>query len=276
MHPDGNRGDCPLSMIAADGSRVELNRKDYHAIDNEFFKGFIRLSVAGLADSDQSYFANRQRKSVTVVQGRFRSRVRATDVLVGQVFEKNLRDLPPPWILKAGESFMRSFSPILKLDFCSPRPYYVSPIMQACQTLRCDLPGGQPALRELGTDLVEENTRIGAQFASFTSDHGVCMQSLERKRILSDLSQLSEMFFETQYVYTFEMYQHLFNPVTFSLSLPLFDRCLIPYLNGQPVQLMACNASFSRYFWRYELWHKDLEPTRDGEEGCKRKVSGAF
>ena len=82
--------DGQLSLIASDGSSAQLNR--LHAIDNELFRGVIRLSVAGLADSDHSYFENRQRRSLTVVQGRFRSPVRATDVLVGQVFERSLRD----------------------------------------------------------------------------------------------------------------------------------------------------------------------------------------
>jgi hypothetical protein len=180
-------------------------------------------------------------------------------VLVGQVFERSLRDLPPQWILKAGESFMRSFSPNAKMDFCNPRPFYLSPIASVSQTLRCDLPGGEPDLRELGSALIEENTRIGARFLRFTRDHGACMSSLERKQLLSDRGNLSDVHFETEYVYTFEMYQHLFNPVTYSLSLPFFDRCLIPHLNGQPVQLMACTPSLSKYFWRYELWHTDLK-----------------
>eukprot|EP00953_Heterococcus_sp_UTEX-ZZ885_P031939 16709-Heterococcus_DN1.PRE.3 len=63
------------------------------------------------------------------------------------------------------------------------------------------------------------------------------LTAAQRKRHLSNATNLAAHSFDPRYVYTFDFYQHLYDPATFELSMGFKTLKLSDYLNKQPVQV---------------------------------------
>eukprot|EP01070_Trichotokara_eunicae_P002875 Trichotokara_eunicae@DN2983_c0_g1_i1.p1 len=151
-------------------------------------------------------------------------------------------------------------------DFYGPHPYMLTPLILAAQNVSIDKVGDEPDIMLT----IKENIRtLGGVFESKGSD------PVERKRLLADAKILASLRFDTEKIYTFEFYQHLFHFSDYKYvvnSLMTFD--IAHVVGGQPLEFnCVVDPTFTKHFgrptqfgrgnrkylWRIEAWHKKLQ-----------------
>ncbi|KAG5179751.1 hypothetical protein JKP88DRAFT_137858, partial [Tribonema minus] len=135
--------------------------------------------------------------------------------------------------LRTGLAVIRRLSPALRDDIPGATPYFMSPLAATVQTLRCDAPGQEV---DIASDFTERNAPLHWRFAA-AADSGAPAAAAARKRHFNSAAALRECVFAPGAVYTFDFYQHLFDPVSFELQLGVKRLRLADFLNGQPVQV---------------------------------------
>jgi hypothetical protein len=96
------------------------------------------------------------------------------------------------------------------------------------------------------------------------------MSARQRKVFLSRPANLEKFSYSTEFVYTFDFYQHLLNFSTFHIDLGVLKYDFGNTLGTRPIQVMAAiwDPSSSdgvvpeklQYLYNFEIWHKRLMP----------------
>eukprot|EP00793_Prasinoderma_coloniale_P000639 PRCOL_00003788-RA len=221
--------------------------------ESELFEGSVLLRLRDVPSEDPrrdgAYFANRKRRMHAVVQGRFKEEVSLAEAVSGHEFERPLRRLPPQWVLSAASAFIRKLAPGARIDLLGERPRVYALLGATAQTISVEAPGMEPDI--LGLEFAEENTLLGGRFARGD------VSAAKRKRTLTSLERAAMYTFDTESVYTFDFYQHLFDAATYSLDVGFTTLGMSACLDGQPVQVMA-KTTDGRYLYSFLIFHEQL------------------
>lgn len=243
-----------------------------HKIETELFSGtiftLIRNCVIRNDNAKQrhrinQYFAGKRRVSAVFVQGRFKRPIAFNKLLTGQTFARPLL-LPAQWIIRLGFVFLRRIAPGLSADISSEKPYLLTPLAAAAQTLHISVPSNSPDLRNghvlLNDDDLENTMLLGGDFARKDP-----LSRRSRRKRLSSSKELSRYSYNPKYVYTFGFWQDLFDPATYTVTVPFGTFGIAKYLDGQPIQINAqvgishiSDSHPERVAWRMELGHSSL------------------
>ena len=68
--------------------------------ETDLFKGCVCVWVLGVPSAPPGLFAGQRRKTAVVVQGRFKRPLRAEEVVTGQEFGRQPRNLPAKWLVE--------------------------------------------------------------------------------------------------------------------------------------------------------------------------------
>ena len=251
----------PVLARLRDGTLLNIRAKEVLAFDNELFEGKIMLLLKGL-QPDIAYFRTRTRVSAAFVQGRFRRATPCCDVLTGQAFERPLSHLPSRLLLRMLFSFLSSIAPGLEADVTAERPYLLTPLMAAAQSVCASEPNQPPDLRDIADglwsdDQLEQTQLLGGLFAS-TGSVGVSRE--RRRQLFSKRVSLEKFSFDPLLCYTFGFWQSLFDPTDFTASLPFGRFDTARYMSGQPMLVMAKCGVAGKELWGLEMWHEKLLP----------------
>nr|CEL68654.1 TPA: hypothetical protein BN1204_044020 [Neospora caninum Liverpool] len=248
-----------------------------HWFENPFFRGVavIRLAPVGGSPGGEVYTDSKKRYLQACFQGQFLQPHRIGEVLTGQVFSRRLRSLPPRWMVNMGMKVVKQLTDTLKEDISSNEPYFLTPAVCVAQTIhvahaakrprrlssavvgeeqdRKEGSGERPVdnLPSASSDdmddenfyipppdvtnpMIQEDTRLlGGPF----SCGGISAE--KRKRLMGDRKILKELVFSPDYIYTFDFFQNIFYPSSYEFDLGVMRLDLAPYLNRQPIELMA-------------------------------------
>tara|TARA_B110000971_G_scaffold216362_1_gene251275 strand:+ start:431 stop:967 length:537 start_codon:yes stop_codon:yes gene_type:complete len=115
-------------------------------------------------------------------------------------------------------------------------------------------------------DEVEENCLILGN--EFISKSGLAISSEQRKKKMGEKKELGKHSFETGLEYTFEFYNHLFDPCSFHLNVVGMTTCdVVNVIGQQPIRLMAKVLDKDEYLWDLEMFHERAFNLRGKEEG---------
>jgi hypothetical protein len=245
-------------------------------ISTPLFQGRMLLRVKGVAgdnpEGNASYFGEgRRRMFQLVVQGQFTKRTPVKDVLTGHIFENGLSNLPPRFLVRAGEAIIARLAPSTRFELGRAVNARVLSVLGAtAQTVRVDAWGEEP---DMTGEIVERNEGLGGAFKRSR------LTAAGRKTVLSAAKANEDYFYEPGKMYTWEFFQDLLDLTTYHLDLKsnLFAKMdLCQYLGGQPVQLLAVGRDGGE-FWRFQLWHERLLGARQGggEETTVRSPAAA-
>ena len=211
----------------------------------------IRLKGSNSDDpeGDEEYFTGRKRIFQSVIQGQFKEKVNAADLLTGHEFTRPLKNLPHPWVLKTATNFIGKVSPGANIMVHTEQPYVEALLTGSSQVIRGDMPGNEPNIA--CKTLVEDCSVLGGVF----QDGNVSVA--RRKRMLSNPTRCKDYSFDCETVYTFEFYQNLFDASTYSLDLGFTKIGCSSVLNGQPIQWLG-KMRDGRYLWSFQIWHEKL------------------
>eukprot|EP00923_Selenidium_pygospionis_P017962 GHVN01031521.1.p1 GENE.GHVN01031521.1~~GHVN01031521.1.p1 ORF type:complete len:324 (+),score=8.90 GHVN01031521.1:83-1054(+) len=145
-----------------------------HEFETPLFKGRLAIRIAEVTNSNNTcYFNGRKRLMATCVQGMFKEPLKFNDVFTGQLFEKPFFRLPPSWLTKLVFRLVRKLNPGTEEDVHCSRPYIVSPIVAAAQTLNISDPNEDGCeLPNLLTGEIQEDTRLLGDGFNFRSARG--------------------------------------------------------------------------------------------------------
>lgn len=188
------------------------------------------------------------------IQGRFKQPLDVADVVTGQVFEKELRNLPPRWMVEAGSALIRRLSPGVELDLYSNRPRMLANLAATAKEMRADRPGLEPCVTSFEFEEHSESLLAGEGVLSGRSGG---ITASKRKKHLSDPEAATQLEYDTETVYTFNFYQEMLDLETFSVDLGFVKLSIAESLNGQPIQILARTRD-GRYLWCFQIWHEEL------------------
>lgn len=252
------------STAVSDGSTIQPS-VPFH-FESELFVGtaIIRIATVEASSEDASTDdtdsppESKQHRFQVAVQGRFKEPVNVGDVMTGQEFEKNLRNLPPWWMVEAGSAVIRSLSPSVELDLSSDRPRMLANLAGTAKELRADEAGTEPSVTswefEENSDALLENENT---FGTAEKDEAIVTAAMRKRHLANPEGAASRLFYDTDTVYTFNFYQEMLDLETFSVDLGFTKLSIADSLHGQPIQVLAKTRD-GRYLWSFQVWHEDL------------------
>jgi len=193
------------------------------------------------------------------IQGQFKEEVAFSDVMTGQCFSRPFSNLPQKWLLKLGISIIKKLSPAFEEDILGPAPFMLSPLVATAQAFAIHDEGkGEEEVDVRGGEFEDDLSLLHPSFQGLTAP--------QRKKLFSSPQELGKYSFVPGFMYSFDFYEHLFNPSTFEFDLGFTHIDLAPYLDHQPIQIMATRKSTNQPLWCFELFHEKLVPLEE-EEG---------
>jgi len=220
------------------------------------FKGFNTPPNAanGAKERVDAYFRGKKRLFQYVVQGRFKREVDVGEAFSGHEFVKPLEAIPSRFIVKTILKFLRSMNPGIQMNVFTARPRIWSSLAGTAQVISADAPGCEPDILRV-MEIKENTARLGGVFAK--KPHS----SKKRRRIFSSARLAHKYTFSPDDVYTFDFYQHLFDPATYSLQVGGVGVLRVDFSRhsaGQPAQMMARTSNPGEYLFCFCLWHENV------------------
>ena len=219
--------------------------------ESDLFKGkalfrFRDLETSEDPISDAKYFQSRKRKSQIVIQGRFKKAISVSHVMTGRRFDKPLSLVPPPFVERIIQRFLKKRAPGAKVELTCTTPLVLAPYFASVQVMRADTPGSEPNIASVNG--FSENV---------LNENGQSVSSEERKKIFSD-PHCRYMLNPEDTVYTFETYDDSFDYATYTMDFRVFRFDMNRTLNGQPMHVMAESILEGKPLWLFEIWHERL------------------
>eukprot|EP00775_Hariotina_reticulata_P003271 gene3271-3548_t len=204
------------------------------------FEGVVEVHLKGLGTTQRRIFDGKKRCFQVMCQGRFKRPVEASALCMGQEFVKagNI----PPWVSELVlTTAARVFSQSAQVEIYALLPYFMSPLLAACQLVNVSQPGEQPALME-----AQEDMRLFAP--ELVDKDGAPMSADKRRKWCDNPKNLEGKMFDTNNIYTFHIWQHLIDFSSYKLSVGNWVNIdLAAALNGQPLQLTCKDTKSDEY-----------------------------
>ncbi|KAJ1639572.1 hypothetical protein T492DRAFT_87212 [Pavlovales sp. CCMP2436] len=150
------------------GQQVEFNLpSSVFPVETDLFEGKMYFRLRGCAHEPKDYFFGKQRRLSAVVQGRFKQPLVMGECYTGYEFNAPFKNVPAPFLIRAGLRFIRTLAPTLVEDVLGERPYFLNPLCQTIQVMSVSMPGSEPPMTEA---LQENNSKLGGVFAEKRCD----------------------------------------------------------------------------------------------------------
>jgi hypothetical protein len=205
-----------------------------------------------------AYFGRRKRRFQVVVQGRFKREYRADRLITGHEFFKPVVNLPAKYVVKTVLKLLRAMNPSINFNLFGARPHAYVSLGASAQTLRVDVPGQEPDISTVQS--FEENTDLfGGAFEKKR------IAPKKRRKLFASAKSAARYFFRPGPVYTFDFYQHVFDPKDYALVFGVYTLRveLARHLSHQPAQIMARALDTGDYLWCFALWHEKILASPD-------------
>jgi hypothetical protein len=207
------------------------------------------------------------------VRGKFRQRLLWTDLLTGFHLDKPCGKLPPKFIVKGALKVISFFAPQLQAKVDGQNPHILTPLGSTpqCIILQQDDESDNNSTLPLMDGALSEPTKAQETLLGHACNASSSMQRARyRKKHFDRIYAAATtstttatdnllLYTDPSKIYTFEFLQHLLDFEAFSIELGniMGSIPLAPILNGQGLQIMACNKQL-QYLWNFELWHVSL------------------
>ena len=250
--------------------------------ETEIFRGqfLVRLrnNTSDDPKSHDEYFRDRKRVLQTVVQGQFKKNIPISDLYVGTVFRQPMKYAPPPFFMRMLRGLFQRIAPGAILDFASNKPRIISLYAGSAKAMSIDLPGQEPDIRSI--DLPESiadldklqqqqelallsangrrKSRKNRKNTSILSTDPSEWSIDDRKRILSNPDTASNYIFDTEHVYTLEIYDDAMDYGKYEIKLPIYGNFNFSEAIGvQPMTFTAVTKQ-NEIMYDFALWHESI------------------
>ena len=218
------------------------------------FKGRILLRLMnGPTDepnSHDAYFDGRRRRTQVVIQGQFKQQYSMADVYGGFSGETAPRNLPSKGVMKMVKPIMSYLAPGIVVD-TSDKPKILQPL-GAMNQVCINKPGEEPDITK--RDIPENPSMLGDEF-NFTGE--LLARMKKRQKILSRQNSAKKYTFDTDKVYTFQVYNEHTCIGSYTLNYPVVGKLHVAKILGQPWNIGIIKKDGSSIF-RFQVLHECL------------------
>ena len=219
--------------------------------ETDLFRGQFLLRLRNVTSDHPSasrYFDGSRRVMQTVLQGRFKKNVNMADLYVGCIFRQPMKLVPPPLVHRVLQACLGRIAPGAILDFAAPQPRIITLYAGKAQTLNIARPGSEPNImaREL-------------------PDHGWQRAAAgDRQRLLSRPSHAAQYEFDTEHVYTMEIYDEAMDYGNYEIQIPMYGKFpLGAAIGAQPMSFTAVTRQ-GEVLYDFALWHESIVAPQQG------------
>ena len=263
----------PSSISAAPLQSCQIGTA-FH-FESKYFIGQALIRIRDLPQSsseDKQFFKGRKRRSYVVIQGRFKQRLNCANVVIGSEFEQPLKYAPPARLNGMIRSVLRRMSPGVICELDVSRPRVLTTLSESCQTIH--VTQSTSAIDNIDTettipDILDSNSITeygmlpGTNTNSRSNPKSSSKLSKERKQYFTNPAHAQAQYYETDKVYTFEMYDDLISYHDYQLHLmPFMSFDMVKVLGRQPFQFMVKvledDDHKEGYVWRFDLIHEQF------------------
>eukprot|EP00878_Enallax_costatus_P023186 GHUV01024650.1.p2 GENE.GHUV01024650.1~~GHUV01024650.1.p2 ORF type:complete len:334 (+),score=107.30 GHUV01024650.1:4074-5075(+) len=225
-----------------------------HAVDFEtpLFKGKLLVLFKGLPNTPKAVFAGKKRLMWLTIQGQFKQEVPVDSLMIGSEFSRPLKLPASALIIRATQWLINKLGSGVQLNPVGDKPHILAPLITAAQIVNVSLPGQQPDLLTAEEDMTSHDSCLVSGWA------GNPMSAARRRSYFANKGNRQGRFYDTEHVWTFQLYDQSLDYSTFALPIPLFKLDLVQVLDGQPMQLMLQDTSSGTDMMRFEVWHKRM------------------
>ena len=251
--------------------------------ESKHFCGTVLFRIKNIPEvsacGSKSYFHGKKRRFQAVVKGNFKTSLRMSECVTGQLFDRPPGKLPAKWIVTSFIKFVSVLAPQLEATLDAREPRFLSPLVSTAHTVlekdvQCRKTEPSPSTEQADDDdndddddclhkyhvmlagatdmeeYVEEPSAIEytsiMKYMPGSRDGGSTVRRQKiRKKAYNHIfaSKADEPRFQLDKEYTFEFYQHL---LRFDDSLALdVGRAgmvdLAPITDGQPIKFMSAH-----------------------------------
>lgn len=109
------------------------------------------------SQKENSYFDNRKRRFQGVVKGKFKTALKMSECVTGQVFSRSAGKLPARWIVSTFIKFVSTLAPQLEATIDGDNPRFLSPLVATAQTVLAHPPSSciTPSMLQIPQDVKE-------------------------------------------------------------------------------------------------------------------------
>ena len=201
----------------------------------------------------------KKRRYRYVVTGKFKREISYNDLYTGQIIKPMKVNKGTDLLMSSVRWMMKSMSPAMReAKDKDGNKIVLSPVAATAQKMAIRGLDEPSAINEDGDVVEEDLTKLG-QEVKFITKKGLPLKPERRKKLMSNEHEREKYSYDTESTYTFEFYQHLFDPLTFHMNvvgMTTFD--VVSVLGRQPVRIMAKLWGSEEYLWDVEMWHSRI------------------
>ncbi|KIZ05346.1 hypothetical protein MNEG_2608 [Monoraphidium neglectum] len=240
----------PLYDGSAEPSQqIPINGPSFE-VDSSMFKGRLMIHMRNLPTTDPAVFEGKKRHVHVAVQGKFKRRVRASSLCTGQEFNLPIQGgAGAEWLM---EQLLRAcakvFSKTTIVDAHCEQPYFLNPVLAACQLVNVAKEGEQPDI----WDAPEDCRLLSSKLAD---KEGGPLTADRRRKWCDEPANVEGLSFDTDNVYTFHVWQHLLDFGTYKAcagGFVSFDLTWV--LSSQPIGIMVKDRDSGDYAYSLLLF----------------------
>ena len=247
---------------------------------------------------DTSYFDGKKRKFQAIVKGKFKSPLKMSECVTGQLFDRPAGDLPARWIVTSFIKFVSTLAPQLEATIDGDEPRFLTPLVSTAHTVmekpqkttiapstdKRDDPlynyqvyaGAVDIEDNVEEPSPEDSTSVMQHVSGTHKDSAsVSKRQKARKRAYNYLyaKRAEEPCFRTDAEYTFEFYQHLLlfgDSLAVDMGRAIGSVDLAPVTDGQPIKFMSAHKDGETgeldVLWSFDIWHESLYELAEAAE----------
>jgi hypothetical protein len=92
-------------------------------------------SLKGVKEGETSYFDDKKRRFQAVVKGKFKTKLKMSECVTGQVFYRPAGSLPAKWIVTSFVKFVSTLAPQLEASIDGQEPRFLTPLVATAHTV---------------------------------------------------------------------------------------------------------------------------------------------
>lgn len=268
--PDPSQTNNPVYDGSPDLTRAMPINGPVLEWENDLWKGRIAIHLRGLATTDDSVFAGKKRYSWGCAQGVFKRPLLAKDICVGQEVEVPVRgghgEVLIQWIVT---QIAHNFSKTCDVDVSCDYPYFLNPLLAACQLVNVSKPGEEPQ------DLYAAQEDCRLLHPDLAGKDGAPVPADKRRKWCDIPSNMVDLEIRTDLVYTFQWWQHLVDLSQYKVHVGpfvAFDMC--PFMCAQPMQLLIKHTASKTPLLNLLIWHERLLYPEDAAKKEEEEAAG--
>lgn len=166
------------------------------------------------------------RCTLPCVQGQFKQQVPFDSLMIGSEFSRPLKLPASSLLLRATQWLISKMGSGVQLNPTGDQPHIFAPLIGAAQTINASLPGQQPDLLEAEEDMTLYDSSLVSGWS------GKAMSPGKRRSFFASRSNRQGRNFDTEHVWTFQLYDQTMDYSTFTLPIPLFKLDLVQVRTG--------------------------------------------